>query len=174
MSNESLVASRLNLSDEEIATELNTRSIQKTDSKPYTWNGISLLLGPEIVGGIFQVIRAVPAIGWVENSLTAGVDFSLPGTQAILDQLAQIEACAPYIDALKEIGVFTVSPWKDAGNSSDVTQEQVAAIRASILASQQRAEVSAWVANLINEVIQPAVGDGKTKSEIKALIAELE
>ena len=179
MSNTSLVASRLNLTDAEIATELNALTVRKTDSTRYTWAGLATRFNDAaLISTIYAQLSAVPTMSWAVALLAGvGIDFSTDITQGALEQLRPAFGDGT-TDALKAIGVWHVSPWKDAGNAVDVTVEEVAEIRAQIETDDAKAAVQRWWNNILNEkvnqIISEVTSEAEGKAAVKAAIAEVE
>lgn len=167
------VASHPLSTDAEIATALNALTVRKTDSTRYTSAKVGRLLTPDFFGYVDDIMSTTPGTGWISRLLAgAGVDFSDPDTQETLDKLEPLLGDA--IVALKSIGTWYVSQWVDAGREGIATANDVAAIRADILATAARDHASQKAATAWNEVVEPAITQGKTWGEIKALIAEAE
>lgn len=171
MSLKTLVQSRLEMTDADIATELNTPSLERRDSTRYTWAGLVLKFGTVTVATMRAALNAVPNVGpLVTEILTStGVDFSLDETQSMLDTLSP-SLGAQAVAGLKNIGRYQVSPYIADGNLGTVTTDQIAACRAEIAADAVRSKL----ATAINETLQPAITNGATWAELKTLFAGIE
>lgn len=171
MSLKTLVQSRLDMSDEAIAKELNTPSVERRDSTHYTWAGLVLKFGTVTVAKMRAALTAVPNVGpLVDGILTSvGVDFSLDETQGMLDTLAPALG-ANAVAGLKAIGRYQITPYIADGGTGDVTTDQIAAVRGEIAVDAVRSKL----ATAFNEVLQPAITNGATWDEVKAMFAGIE
>jgi hypothetical protein len=166
------IATMLNLSDAEIVSELTAPTVLKIDSQRWTWAGLAIRFGPEMVGQIDEMLKGSPGYDWVRLLLAGGgIDFSTDQTQAALESLRPF--LGDTIDSLQAVGVWYVSPWNDAGRSGSASIDDVAAIRTQIAADNLRAAVEAKWASLCNELVNPAIATGSSWDDIKALIAEV-
>lgn len=175
MSNTSLVAARLELTDAGIVAELNALTVRKTDSTGWTWSGLGDRFPVENVIAIRSKLSEMGEAGQLFKDLlisTPGVNFALDKTQTQLE--AMRPAIGDMVDVLKAIGVWHISPWKDAGNVADATIEEVVEIRAQIVSDAAKAVVeSKWV-TVQNEIVNPMLSAGNSWNEIKAAIAGVE
>jgi len=172
MTNDQLVNARLHLDDKTIVEDLNAPTIPKTDASRWTWAGLALRFGSKTVGQFDELLKSTPGYDWVRLLLAGGgIDFSSDATQAALEALRpKLDAAT---DALKTIGLYQVTPWKDAGNPNDVTEPEVATIRAAIMAESAKAALAAKWATVQNEIVNPMVANGNTWDEIKIEIAKV-
>lgn len=170
MSLKTLVQSRLNMSDAEIATELNTASIERRDTTRYTWAGLVLKFGTVTVATMRAALNAVPNVGpLVTEILTStGVDFSLDETQGMLDSLAPTLG-ANAVAGLKSIGRQFISPYNADGNLGTVTEQEVAAARLDYITRRDAGVFWSAVQNQIGQMIDA----GNTVEEIKAALGDL-
>ena len=166
-----LITPHLDKTDAEIVALLNAASVERTDDQLWTWGGLNDRFDPTMVGTIAEVLAAMPGTKAMQFQLiNPGVDFSLDKTQEVLDGLRAVPQLAPYIDALKAIGRWSESPWQAAGNSGDVTIEQVAESRTVLEAESQRTATEQRATTVWNEIVNPAVSEGKTWAEIIGLL----
>ena len=171
MSLQNLVASRLNMTDADIATELNAATVPRTDATRYTWAGLALRFGTSTVAAMRAALIAVPNVGPLVDSIltSSGVDFSLDETQAMLDSLSGVFD-AQSTAALKSIGRWNVSPYVADGGTGNVTTEQIAVARENIAIEAVRSKL----ATALNEVIWPLVSAGGSWADVQAAIAGIE
>lgn len=163
----------LDLSDSDIVSELNALTVRKTDSQRWTWAGLALRFGPQLVGQIDETLKGSPGYDWVRLLLAGGgIDFSSDQTQTALESLRP--ALGDTVDSLKAVGAWYLSPWVDAGRSDSASLVDVAVMRAQIAADNLRATVEARWAVVCNEIVNPAIANGATWDGIKALIAEVD
>ncbi len=168
MSLKTLVQSRLNMSDADIAKELNTPSVERRDTTRYTWAGLVLKFGTVTVATMRAALNSVPNVGPLVNEIltSTGVDFSLDETQGMLDALAPTLG-AQAVAGLKSIGRYLVSPYIADGNLGTVTTDQIAACRAEIAIES----VQSKLATVLNEIVGPMVSAGGTWADVKTAIA---
>lgn len=146
--NQSLIADRLNLTDEQIVAELNAATIQQTDSQRWTWAGIADRFGFSFIAVVKPLIKSLGDSGELIDAMLTnpGIDFSRQDTQDTLESIRAVLGDTN-TDTLKAIGVWHVSPWIHAGNETDVTVEQVAAIRLDYVT---RRDAGAYLSRVIN------------------------
>jgi len=159
-----LVSPHLDKTAAEIATILNAPTVARTDDQLWTWGGLNDRFEPTMVGTIAEVLSAMPGTKAMQFQLiNPGVDFSLDKTQEVLEGLRAVPQLAAYIDALKAIGRWSESPWQAAGNTGDVTAEQVAQVLADLIT---RRDAGAYWSRVL-AVVNPMIDAGNTASEIK-------
>lgn len=169
-----LVADRLNLSDADIASQVNALSVHKTDSQRWTSAGLAKRIGRVAVGTLDEILKQSVGCEWIRLLLAGGgVDFSDAETQEAIEDLRGAIG-DDMANSLKAIGRWSVSPWSEAGGESPATEAEIATLRAEILASQAVAAVQAKWASVQNEIVNPMIPLGATWAEIKAAIAEVE
>lgn len=104
----------------QIATVLNTPSIQVSDPQLYTWAGVALIVGPEGAEA-FKTALEANGMSWAVHQLGGtGLQLSNPLTQAALAAFAA--AGVPGAQLLKDTGIYSISPWRNAGNAGSVTE----------------------------------------------------
>lgn len=110
----------------QLATALNDSSaVEIVDSQLYTWAGVALIAGPEGAEA-FRLALEANGMGWAVHQLGgSGIQLSNPLCQQALAAFAQ--ANVPGASELALAGIHRVSIWRNAGNASDVTVEQVQA-----------------------------------------------
>lgn len=173
MTNQQLIADRQHLDDKSIVVELNAATIQKTDSARWTWAGLAIRFGSDVVGAFDELLKASPGYDWVRLLLAGGgIDFSSDTTQNALEGLRPKLGDAT--DALKAVGVYQQTPWNNAGNAGQVTESEVAEIRAELMAESARAAVAAKWATVQNEIVNPMVSVGASWDDIKVEIAKVD
>lgn len=170
MSLQTLVASRIDLTDAEIVAELNALTVTKTDAQRTTWAGLALRFGPTIIGTIDEVLKAVSGMDWIRMQLAGGgIDFSAQITQDALEGLRAVPQLADHIDNLKSVGRWSISPYQDDGGTGEVAEEQVAAVHADLIT---RREAGAYWSRVL-AVVNPMLDAGNTSSEIKVAASEV-
>jgi hypothetical protein len=113
----------------EIADLLNTKSVPKTDDRLYTYAGVidRLTQGP---GLTFRAtmrdlgakgnpaglpVELFEPINFAHDRLTTeGLDLSRQDIQSMLDDLAVLPQLAPFVEPIKLIGRWSVSPMENA------------------------------------------------------------
>lgn len=169
-----LIAPHLDKTDAQIVAMLNAPSVTVRDTQLWTSAGLALLFGPEAVGQIDEVLKATPGYDWVRLLLAGkGIDFSSDVTQASLESLRGV--LGSQVDALKAVGVRQISPYQEAGFEGDVTVEEVTEARTVLEAEALRIATEQRATNSWNEIVNPAVSEGKNWLEIVSLlVADLE
>lgn len=166
-----LVQPHIDLTNQEIADLLNAATATFSDNTLWSSAGLALMFGPTAVGQIDEVLKATPGYDWVRLLLAGkGIDFSSEVTQAALESLRPV--LGDQVDALKAIGIRNISPYQYAGFSGTVTVEEIAAARAELVAAAAAATIGNWCDYV--RAILANNGNGKSISELKALIAEYE
>jgi hypothetical protein len=144
----------------------------------YTWAGLSDRLGILTAAGVRQLVNALKqdpqsaaAAEIFDDSLkSGGVNFALDSVQEALQQMRvgmeadnNLQGVA-LVDALLALGVTRGPRYRTFG--LDVLPNETA-----IDAAKTRLGNIAAVTALVNEVINPAIGQGASLVEVKALVA---
>ena len=162
MTLQQLVSPHLDKTASEIADVLNAQTVTVTDNQLWTSAGLALKFGPQVVGQIDETLKATPGFDWVRLLLAGkGIDFSSDVTQAALESLRGV--LGGRLDALKAIGVRSVSPYQHVGFEGDVTVEQVATVRDDLI---QRRDAGAYWSRVL-AVVNPMIDAGDSADDIK-------
>jgi hypothetical protein len=146
---------------QEIADLLNTKSVPKTDNQLYTYAGLIDKLTQEPGLAFRATMRhfgdktnpgnlppeLFEPLNFAHDRLTTGgLDLSRHEVQYMLDELAVIPQLAPFVEPIKLIGRWSVSPMENAG-LEPATIEQVETALETIqkvqLVSDARSSVNA-------------------------------
>ena len=134
------------LSDADLLAAVQAITVTTTDSQLYTYAGVIDKLGTEAGFGFRATVRgladlsnpaalpteAFEAINFAhERFAGGGIDLSRPDVQALLDSMVAITPLAPFIPAVKAIGVLVTNPHGEA------TAETLAAAKLEIVRQQK-------------------------------------
>lgn len=156
----------------ELLTLLNETVEISRDDTSYMWNGVNRKLVElncpiEVIMTWSDTIVTVAGGQMLCNMLSSdGVNFSSDIIQSLLAS-AKVGANGPVtnlLTMLQQVGVRTGPRWRSMGCSEQPTES-------TIQAAIDRCLVNRWVANVINDVIHPAVAEGKSIAQIKSLVA---
>lgn len=156
----------------ELLTLLNETVDISRDNTSYTWSGVnnrlvSLGCPLDVVATWCDAITQVAGGTMLANMLNSGgVDFSSDLIQSSL-AAAKVGANGPttaLLTLLQQVGITTGPRWRSMGCAEQPTEQ-------TIQAAIDRCIVNRWVASTINDVIHPAVAEGKSIEQIKSLIA---
>jgi len=191
MSNQSLVADRIHLSDAEIVAELNALTVRKVVlsgrqtvavfTRAYGLEDTATLLASiNIAVSTLKGTGQLADLGMALILEKYGDKYSVGDGLELADQFVQeqltiglSQVVSPeLLNKLLSLGATYVSPWKDAGNADDATVEEVAEIRAQIALDAVHEETRTWLNNLMSDHVNGPVSTGATKEEVKAIILE--
>jgi len=119
----------IGLSDADAATLANTKSIRRTDSTLKNGRAVIHVVGVMKAQQLYNALATL-----IQGLLDAdGIDFSSTQNQSMIDQLVASNAfSADDGKALKEIGVWQVSPYNDMGGIGQCTAQDFADARKEI------------------------------------------
>lgn len=109
----------------DIADALNAKVVVKIDAKKYTWQDLVDLLDVTVVESLRLKLNT-SGNEWANIQLGSGLDLSQPKLQAVLDSFI---ATFPQVEQIKAKGRYTTSPWKEAGNTTDITNAAAGLLR---------------------------------------------
>ena len=110
-------------SAKELAELINAKSIEVRDDELYTWAGVAIGAGPAGAEA-FRLALEANGMGWAVHQLGgSGMQLSHPLVQQALLGFAQmgVPGCAE----LAAVGINRVSPWVQAGNTGECTEQDV-------------------------------------------------
>lgn len=150
-----------------VLSAVNSLSVQRTDSTPYTWSGLSAQLSlrdvsAEAIVAFEMLVPNLPGGSLLDKLLTSGgADFTLAPLRAALAAAASAQDAdgQALIAAVLSVGVWHVSPWQAAGNSGDATLEEVQAARAAVALDTLRRQIVDRYNAVIGAVDTGAVTD---------------
>ncbi len=162
-------------SPQEILSELQAVSIERTDDTLYTSKKVLLVLqDPDIYRLVAGTINAVAAQDPLVKDAqlwlgTEGMDFSTTLAQSMVDQLAIVGSWPNSVrDAIKQIGKWTEYPY------SSLSLQEVEATKADILADEAaqlaQAKRNAQATALRHAIGQLELGNTYTNAELIALV----
>jgi len=166
------------LSDEEARAALLVNVDVPKASILYTMSGVgdafalagidqSILLD---IGGFIKSLIGGPSL--YDFLMSAGCDFTITAIQQQLAYNAYVEAAnatrLAAVNVLIGLGSPVSTPqWEIEELSEEPTLEGITAARSAIV---EQEESASFIATIRNEILNPAESDGKTKSEIVALL----
>lgn len=161
----SVVALQPTMTAAELRTWLGQDEALSFRTELWTYAGVADRFGEAAAEGLGAAMQAAGLHTAVIAYAARGFDLSLDKTRANLSAIAAaVPDLAAVCAALMAIGRPTKVRWEYFGLGALPTVEQLTAAKAAL-------QVEQWAAALINETILPAVAEGKTVAQIKALVA---
>lgn len=149
----------------EVRTALGLSFAMPYNTERWTYDGVALMFGAAAAEGLGAAMRGAGLEMAAIRYATIGFELHIDETQNNLTALANaVPQLTDVCNALKAIGRPVVPRWESLGLSSLPSLEDVQTAL-NLLNSE------AWVVNLINEILNPSVNEGKSVEEIKALVA---